>query len=210
MVGGMTPILALSQALPPLDHLPIKHSRLAAKPAKKMPQAVIRLKLLMMAIAISLGQLRVLTGACGNLKKNPDGSHWLKPTVIDQGNFTNMLSGKLPIPDWRMSQMVTICEYVAVLRMIEIEDGGPNASFYQGLLKSFPARFGWFMQRPEFRVWIERFRFAIFNRVKMDRTKSPADERIYRAYNHYLKTVDGQIDEVIESEKPGERIEERV
>jgi hypothetical protein len=187
-----------------LENLRRPQSRVPTYPIKTLPRHVQRLKHLMGSVRLSENPLRVTTGTMGDLMENQDGTHWLKPRQIHQGYFNRMMNGQVPIPDWRMGQMVTICEFVAAIRIMEIREGHPDAKVFAGLLKTMPNALSWFMKQPEYRVWIERFRFAIFNRVKLDRDKSAYDEAVYSTYNEYLKKADGQMDPESTSEKAEE------
>jgi hypothetical protein len=197
--------MLLAKSLPRMDSLPHRKSRMKSKPKSPQPEWIGRFTHLRNGAYAGEGQVRVVTGACGVPIEVADGSHILKPTVISESYFSGMMAGKLPTPEWRIGEMVAIVEYIAAIRLMQIRSGHPDAKFFAELLKTFPNALGWFIKQPQYRVWIERFRYAIYNRAKLDRGKSAYDEAIYRTYSEYLKRADGQMDdEVTKSEKPGE------
>lgn len=194
----------LAKSLPRWDTLPRPNSRVKNPRKKPPPEPVLRGKHLMNSVHLGEGQARVLVGACGVPIELPGGGHMLKASVISESYWSRMLSGGVPFPAYRLGELAAVCEYAAAIRLMQIRSGHPDAEFFAALLKTFPNALGWFMRKPEYRIWIERFRYAIFNRVKLDRKKSAYDETIYRTYNEYLKKADGQMD----AETPNEKAEE--
>lgn len=187
-----------------MEALPRRQSRVKTRPTSALPDKIRRFKCLMQSVFLTEGQTRTLAGAAGVPIELPNGGHWLKPNEISQSYFSRMMSGQVPTPDWRMGQMVAICEYVAAIRLLQVRSGHPDTKLLGGLLKTTPTFLGWFLKQPEIFLWIKRFRYALFNRAKLDRDKSADDEAIYQTYNEYLKKIDGQMDAEITSENMGE------
>jgi len=179
--------MLLAKSLPRLEELPRSLSRVAARPLPTQSETVRRFRLLMMSVNLSTGQVRALSGPFGEPKELPDGDYWLKPRVINEGYFSRMMNSQVPIPDWHVGQMVTICEYMAVVRFVQIEQGHPDAQFYARLLKNGPSNLGWFLKKPEIFTWVDRFRKALWQRLELDRSLSPFDEACYAKYTEYLR-----------------------
>jgi len=188
--------MLLAKSLPRLEELPRSQSRVAARPLPTQSETVRRFRLLMMSVNLSTGQMRALSGPFGEPKELPDGDYWLKPRVINEGYFSRMMNSQVPIPDWHLGQMVTICEYVAVLRLIQIEQSHQDAQFFRRVLKSSPRNLAWFLDKPEIFLWIDRFRRALWQRLQQDRHLSSFDETSYAKYTEYLRGLGYNIEEL--------------